>query len=120
MKTSLVKNGKIEAKIAPKSKPSTKRRPRPPLPLNAGWKKVKIAGNLMSDDGGIGLEGLLGLEVLENFGGPIARQNIRKVNVLAGVICMLHTELLLIYSLFVAKPSYCRHRFGLRRKRREH
>lgn len=30
------------------------------------WKKVKLSGNLMSDDGGFGLEGLLGLEVLEN------------------------------------------------------
>lgn len=32
------------------------------------WKKVKLSGNLLSDDGGIGLEGLLGLEVLENAG----------------------------------------------------
>lgn len=30
------------------------------------WKKVKLSGNLLSDDGGFGLEGLLGLEVLEN------------------------------------------------------
>lgn len=30
------------------------------------WKKVKLSGNLLSDEGGIGLEGLLGLEVLEN------------------------------------------------------
>lgn len=30
------------------------------------WKKIKLSGNLMSDDGGFGLEGLLGLEVLEN------------------------------------------------------
>lgn len=33
---------------------------------SAQWKKVKLTGNLLSDDGGIGLEGLLGLEVLEN------------------------------------------------------
>lgn len=32
----------------------------------AQWKNVKLSGNLMSDDGGFGLEGLLGLEVLEN------------------------------------------------------
>lgn len=32
----------------------------------AQWKNVKLSGNLMSDDGGLGLEGLLGLEVLEN------------------------------------------------------
>lgn len=30
------------------------------------WKKVKLSGHLLSDDGGLGLEGLLGLEVLEN------------------------------------------------------
>lgn len=30
------------------------------------WKKVKLSGNLLSDDGGLGLEGFLGLEVLEN------------------------------------------------------
>lgn len=30
------------------------------------WKKVKLSGNLLSDDGGFDLEGLLGLEVLEN------------------------------------------------------
>lgn len=33
---------------------------------NPQWKKIKLSGNLMSDDGGFGLEGLLGLEVLEN------------------------------------------------------
>lgn len=32
----------------------------------AQWQKVKLTGNLLSDDGGCGLEGLLGLEVLEN------------------------------------------------------
>lgn len=31
------------------------------------WKKVKLSGNLLSDDGGASLEGLLGLEVLENY-----------------------------------------------------
>lgn len=31
------------------------------------WKKVKIAGNLVSDDGG-GLEGLIGLEIMEDYG----------------------------------------------------
>lgn len=39
----------------------TKRPAKPPQ-----WKKVKLSGNLLSDDGGLGLEGLLGLEVLEN------------------------------------------------------
>lgn len=33
------------------------------------WKKVKLSGNLLSDDGGASLEGLLGLEVLENYNG---------------------------------------------------
>lgn len=36
------------------------------LSKEAPWKKVKLSGNLLSDDGGLGLEGLLGLEVLEN------------------------------------------------------
>lgn len=37
------------------------------------WKKVKLSGNLLSmDDGGASLEGLLGLEVLENYGGAIS------------------------------------------------
>lgn len=37
------------------------------------WKKVKLSGNLLSmDDGGAGLEGLLGLEVLENYDGAIS------------------------------------------------
>lgn len=31
------------------------------------WKKVKLSGNLLSDDGGASLEGLLGLEVLESY-----------------------------------------------------
>lgn len=31
------------------------------------WEKVKLSGNLLSDDGGANLEGLLGLEVLENY-----------------------------------------------------
>ena len=30
------------------------------------WSKVKIAGNLVTNDGG-GLEGLIGLEVMENY-----------------------------------------------------
>lgn len=34
---------------------------------NSSWQKVKLAGNLISDDGGKGLEGLLGLEVLESY-----------------------------------------------------
>lgn len=40
---------------------------------NPQWKKVKLSGNLLSmDDGGAGLEGLLGLEILENYGGAIS------------------------------------------------
>lgn len=34
------------------------------------WAKVKIAGNLVTDDGG-GLEGLIGLEVLEDYNGTV-------------------------------------------------
>lgn len=37
------------------------------------WKKVKLSGNLLSmDDGDASLEGLLGLEVLENYDGAIS------------------------------------------------
>lgn len=74
-KTSSTKNGNKKAKIAAKSKPVAKKQPLP----SDGWKKVKIAGRLMSDDGGTGLEGLMGLEVLENFDAPIRRQKIEKV-----------------------------------------
>lgn len=35
-------------------------------PIVGSWSKVKIAGNLITNDGG-GLEGLVGLEVLENY-----------------------------------------------------
>lgn len=34
--------------------------------IEDSWSKVKIAGNLITNDGG-GLEGLIGLEVLENY-----------------------------------------------------
>lgn len=34
--------------------------------IDGSWSKVKIAGNLITNDGG-GLEGLIGLEVLENY-----------------------------------------------------
>lgn len=36
------------------------------------WETVKIAGNLLSDDGG-GLEGLIGLEVLEDYGEAVVK-----------------------------------------------
>lgn len=39
-----------------------------PLGGKPQWKKIKLSGKLLSDEGGIGLEGLLGLEVLENAG----------------------------------------------------
>lgn len=39
---------------------------------NPSWTKIKLAGNLISDDGGAGLEGLLGLEVLEDYGGVLS------------------------------------------------
>lgn len=43
------------------------------------WKKVKLSGNLLSDDGGASLEGLLGLEVLENYSGlSITKQKLPK------------------------------------------
>lgn len=36
------------------------------------WETVKIAGNLLTDDGG-GLEGLIGLEVLEDYGAEVVK-----------------------------------------------
>lgn len=45
------------------------------------WKKVKLSGNLLSDDGGFGLEGLLGLEVLENVNSVgVTKEKPMKVN----------------------------------------
>lgn len=76
-KTNSIKNGNENNKVADKSKPVTKQSPLP----STGWKKVKIAGRLMSDDGGAGLEGLLGVEVLENFDAPIKRQKFEKVGI---------------------------------------
>lgn len=38
--------------------------------VKGAWEKVKIAGNLITDDGG-GLEGLIGLEVLEDYGAAV-------------------------------------------------
>lgn len=41
------------------------------------WSKVKISGNLVSDDGG-GLEGLVGLEVLEDYDiGTVLSEKVR-------------------------------------------
>lgn len=49
---------------------------------NTEWKKIKLAGKLISDDGGVGLEGLLGLEVLEDYGGmSITKTKFEKVKV---------------------------------------
>lgn len=56
-KKSAKKNGKPSANGA---KPASGGKPQ--------WKKIKLSGKLLSDEGGIGLEGLLGLEVLENAG----------------------------------------------------
>lgn len=39
---------------------------------NTAWQKVKLTGNLLSDEGGAGLEGLIGLEVLENYGNDLS------------------------------------------------
>lgn len=82
-KTNSIKNGKKSVKVARESKPLTKQKLLPP---STGWKKVKIAGRLMSDDGGTGLEGLMGLEVLENSEAPIARQKIEKVSIAGATV----------------------------------
>lgn len=47
---------------------------------SAAWQKVKLTGNLVSDDGGFGLEGLIGLEVLEDAGAvSVTKQKLAKV-----------------------------------------
>lgn len=90
-KTNSIKNGNKIDKIAGKSKPVTKKTPLP----STGWKKVKIAGRLMSDDGGAGLEGLLGVEVLENFDAPIKRQKFEKVRRAKRQVWTIHNFFLL-------------------------
>lgn len=40
------------------------------------WSKVKIVGSLVTDDGG-GLEGLIGLEVLENYDKNVITSKVR-------------------------------------------
>lgn len=49
----------------------------------ASWKKVKLAGKLLSDEGGAGLEGLIGLEVLENYSNNLSviKENVKRVSV---------------------------------------
>lgn len=64
-------------KVSKKSKNLTKKTI---LGGQTKWKKVKLAGNLLSDEGGAGLEGLLGLEVLENYDCKITKQKIPKVS----------------------------------------
>lgn len=55
------------------SKRKTKTISKNPNNARPQWKKVKLSGNLLSlDDGGASLEGLLGLEVLENYDGAIS------------------------------------------------
>lgn len=57
------KRSAVKAKVnGTVSSPKVKQSKRKP----ANWAKVKIAGNLISDDGG-GFEGLIGLEVLEDY-----------------------------------------------------
>lgn len=54
---------------------------------NVGWKKVKLAGKLISDDGGVGLEGLLGLEVLEDYSGVASVTKVKFARVKVFILC---------------------------------
>lgn len=48
--------------------------------VEGSWSKVKIAGNLITNDGG-GLEGLVGLEVLETYDkNIISKAKVRNCN----------------------------------------
>lgn len=49
------------------------------LQKKPAWSKVKIAGSLVTDDGG-GLEGLIGLEVLENYDKDVITSKVRCCN----------------------------------------
>lgn len=82
-KTNSTKNAGKNGGIAVKSKaiPDTMELP------STGWKKVKIAGRIMSDEGGAGLEGLLGVEVLDDYPVPIARQKFENVRYLSNYHC---------------------------------
>lgn len=55
------KHRQSKNKMKSKKKASSKR-----PQIEGSWSKVKIAGNLITNDGG-GLEGLVGLEVLESY-----------------------------------------------------
>lgn len=66
----LKKNPKKKNTIAKTSKP------------NSAWEKVRLAGNLISDDGGAGLEGFLGLEVLESYAkSSVTKEKFQRVKV---------------------------------------
>lgn len=61
--------------VKPKKKNASSKISKQKSHVAPSWKKVKLTGNLLSDDGGAGLEGLLGLEILEDFDGiSIARE----------------------------------------------
>lgn len=57
--------GQRTTKMKIKSKQKSKLPDKKPS-IEGSWSKVKIAGSLITNDGG-GLEGLVGLEVLENY-----------------------------------------------------
>lgn len=75
VKSPNVKSKNVKSRRFPKGKqPKTKKVSKPVIAKpdkrnSTAWEKVKLTGNLISDDGGTGLEGLLGLEVLESYGG---------------------------------------------------
>lgn len=63
-----VKNAKKKKQIKKGPKEGAIQKPS----KKAQWKKVKLNGNLLSDDGGLGLEGLIGLEILEDVKGVVS------------------------------------------------
>lgn len=52
----------------------------------ASWKHVKLSGPVISDEGA-DLEGLIGLEILENYDRKLVTKDKKKVMVIAFVIC---------------------------------
>lgn len=63
-----IKKIKAAQPIRPKQNKQAAKKP--------AWSKVKIAGSLVTDDGG-GLEGLIGLEILENYDKDVITSKVR-------------------------------------------
>lgn len=86
-KTSNTERSPQTPKMKTKSKQKSKSPAKKPS-IDGSWSKVKIAGNLITNDGG-GLEGLVGLEVLENYDkNIIAKTKVKHHVIVIGNVCV--------------------------------